>query len=62
MADNAARRGHNAAREAGFDVPLLAHYCRSAPMTGLIVGFGGITDEQLDRAMSVLAAALENAL
>ena len=62
MADNAARRGHHAAREAGFDVPLLAHYCRSAPMTGLIVGFGGITDEQLDRAMSVLAAALENAL
>jgi GntR family transcriptional regulator/MocR family aminotransferase len=58
--DSAARRAHHAARQAGFDVPLLARYCRSATMTGLIIGFGGISDEQLDRALGVLVAALEN--
>jgi GntR family transcriptional regulator/MocR family aminotransferase len=58
--DSAARRAHDAARRAGFEVPLLARYCRSAPMTGLIIGFGGISDEQLDRALGVLVAALEN--
>ncbi len=53
-----ARHAHEAAREAGFDVPLLADYCRSARLTGLIVGFGGITDDQLDRALDVLGESL----
>lgn len=53
-----ARRVHAAAREQGYDVPLLADYCRSADLTGLIVGFGGVTDEQLDGALRALSTAL----
>ncbi|WP_193614900.1 PLP-dependent aminotransferase family protein, partial [Nocardioides lijunqiniae] len=49
---------HRAARRAGFDVPLLADYCRTAELHGLIVGFGGCTDAELDAALAVLARAL----
>ncbi|WP_309647945.1 PLP-dependent aminotransferase family protein [Nocardioides sp.] len=49
---------HGAARDAGFDVPLLSDYCRTADLHGLIVGFGGCTDAELDRALEVLARAL----
>lgn len=55
----AALRAHEAARDAGFDVPLLSEFCRSARLTGLIVGFGGVTDAQLDRALGLLVGALE---
>lgn len=47
-----------AAEEAGFRVNLLRDYCRTARLSGLVVGFGGPTDEELDRALGVLAAAL----
>jgi len=50
-----------AAREAGFGVNLLADYCRSADLSGLVVGFGGVTDEELDRALAVLTRALDRA-
>jgi len=50
----AAERAHRAALAEGYDVPLLADYCRSAGLTGLIVGFGGVTDEQLDGALAAL--------
>jgi GntR family transcriptional regulator/MocR family aminotransferase len=49
-----AERAHRAARTAGFDIPLLSGYCRSAGLTGLIVGFGGISDDQLDAALDVV--------
>jgi GntR family transcriptional regulator/MocR family aminotransferase len=53
-----ADRAHRAALAAGFDVPLLADYCRSHLRGGLIVGFGGCSDEDLDRALAVLIEAL----
>lgn len=53
-----AAAAHRAALSAGFDVPLLIEYCRSHPRSGLIVGFGGCTDEELDRALAVLGEAL----
>jgi GntR family transcriptional regulator / MocR family aminotransferase len=59
LPERAARRAHRVARAAGFDVPLLSDYCRAAPLTGLIVGFGGVTDDQLDRALEVLVDALD---
>ena len=46
------------ARAAGFDVPLLADYCRSARLTGLVVGFGGVTDAELDRALEAIVRGL----
>jgi len=49
---------HRDARDAGFDVPLLADYCRSADLHGLIVGFGGCTDVELDAALAVLSRVL----
>jgi GntR family transcriptional regulator / MocR family aminotransferase len=54
MPERAALRAHRATRAAGFDVPLLSDYCRSAPLTGLIVGFGGVTEDQLDVALGAL--------
>lgn len=47
-----------AAERAGFGVNLLRDYCRSARLSGLVVGFGGPTDAELDRALSVLVGAL----
>jgi GntR family transcriptional regulator/MocR family aminotransferase len=47
-----------AARRAGFEVNLLADYCRSAELSGLVVGFGGVTDAELDAALAVLDRAL----
>lgn len=46
------------ARRAGFDVNLLADYCRSAGLTGLLVGFGGVSDDELDRALDALVRGL----
>lgn len=47
-----------AAREAGFDVPLLADYARGSDLTGLVVGFGGVGDAELDAALAALARGL----
>jgi GntR family transcriptional regulator/MocR family aminotransferase len=44
---------------AGFEVPLLRDYCRSADRTGIIIGFGGCTDDELDRALAAITAALD---
>jgi GntR family transcriptional regulator/MocR family aminotransferase len=46
------------AAEAGFEVPLLRDYCRSAGLSGLIIGFGGISDDALDRALAAIARGL----
>ncbi|MGN0064837.1 MAG: PLP-dependent aminotransferase family protein, partial [Nocardioides sp.] len=48
----------DAARQAGFRVNLLADYCREAEQTGLVVGFGGPDDDELERALGVLTRAL----
>ena len=53
-----ALRARDSARSAGFEVSLLADYCRSSTLTGLVVGFGGCTDEQLDRALAALTGPL----
>jgi GntR family transcriptional regulator/MocR family aminotransferase len=53
-----ALRAHASARAAGFDVPLLSDYCRQARVTGLIIGFGGCTDDELDRALAAVVAGL----
>lgn len=53
-----ALRAQEAARGAGFGVNLLSDYCRSARLTGLVVGFGGVTDDELDRALAVLTSVL----
>ena len=43
---------------AGFDVASLADYSRTSGSTGLVIGFGGVSDAQLARALEVLTAAL----
>jgi GntR family transcriptional regulator/MocR family aminotransferase len=53
-----ALRAHEAARAAGFDVPLLSEYCRTARLTGLIIGFGGCTDDDLDKALAAIVRGL----
>jgi GntR family transcriptional regulator / MocR family aminotransferase len=51
-------RAAEAARAAGFEVPLLRDYCRTSGLSGLILGFGGCTDEQLDLALRALVDGL----
>jgi GntR family transcriptional regulator/MocR family aminotransferase len=53
-----ARRVAAAAAEAGFEVPLLRDYCRTADISGIIIGFGGCTDDELDRALAAIVGAL----
>jgi len=43
---------------AGFDVPSLAEYSRSSGLTGLVIGFGGVTDDELSRALDVMTTTL----
>jgi GntR family transcriptional regulator/MocR family aminotransferase len=47
------------AREAGFELPLLRDYCRTAQLSGVIIGFGGCTDAELDRALAAIVRGLE---
>jgi GntR family transcriptional regulator/MocR family aminotransferase len=51
-------RVHASAREAGFDVPLLRDYCRTARLSGVIIGFGGCSDDELDRALAAVVRGL----
>jgi GntR family transcriptional regulator/MocR family aminotransferase len=53
-AERVARR----AREEGVDVPLLADYYRTARRGGLVIGYGGVTDEQFRFALDVLVRSL----
>lgn len=46
------------ARDAGFEVALLAEYCRAADLSGIIIGFGGCTDDELDRALDAIVRGL----
>lgn len=52
-------RARDAALAAGYQVNLLADYCRSAGLTGLLVGVGGVTDAQLDEALAALVRGLD---
>lgn len=49
-------------RRAGFDVPSLADYSRTSGLNGLVVGFGGVTDAELDRAVAALERSLRVSL
>jgi GntR family transcriptional regulator / MocR family aminotransferase len=53
-----ARRVAESARSAGFEVPMLRDYCRSTILSGVIIGFGGCTDDELDRALTAIVRAL----
>ncbi len=46
------------AAAAGFGFNLLADYSRSSALTGLVIGFGGVSDVELDRALGVVVEAL----
>lgn len=43
---------------AGFALPSLADYSRSSGLTGLVIGFGGVADDELSRALDALTTAL----
>lgn len=57
-----ALRARTSARDAGFEVNLLSDYARSSDLTGLVVGFGGVTDDELDRALAALVSGLGSRL
>jgi GntR family transcriptional regulator / MocR family aminotransferase len=58
MPQDAALRVAASAARAGFEVPLLRDYCRTADLSGIIVGFGGCTDDELDRALAAIVRGL----
>jgi GntR family transcriptional regulator/MocR family aminotransferase len=49
------------ARADGVEVPLLADYCRTAARAGLVVGYGGVSDDDFERALRTLARTLRRA-
>ncbi|GCD92355.1 PLP-dependent aminotransferase family protein [Nocardioides sp. LS1] len=51
-------RARDAAAAAGYRVNLLSDYARSSGLTGLVVGFGGVTDTELDGALAALVRGL----
>ena len=53
-----ARRVAESTRDAGFELPLLRDYCRTAQRSGVIIGFGGCTDAELDRALAAIIRGL----
>jgi GntR family transcriptional regulator/MocR family aminotransferase len=59
MPPAAVRRARDAARDAGFEVAPISNYCRSTRMSGLVVGFGGVTDAELDRVLAAMRRGLE---
>jgi GntR family transcriptional regulator/MocR family aminotransferase len=59
MPSPAVRKARAAARDAGFDVAPISRYCRTTRMSGLVVGFGGVSDAELDRALAAMTRGLE---
>jgi GntR family transcriptional regulator/MocR family aminotransferase len=59
MSQPTAVRVARSARTSGFEVPLLRDYCRTADLTGIIIGFGGCTDDELDRALAAVVRGFD---
>lgn len=51
-------RARDAARVAGFEINLLSSYARTSGLTGLVIGFGGVSDTELDQALTAVTGAL----
>ncbi len=51
-------RARDHARVAGFEPFLLDYYCRTATPTGLVIGFGGVANDELDRAIAAIVRGL----
>jgi len=47
-----------AARQAGFELPTLAEYTRTHRRSGIVFGFGGVSDAEFARALAAIASAL----
>ncbi|MEP6665440.1 MAG: PLP-dependent aminotransferase family protein [Nocardioidaceae bacterium] len=45
-------------RAAGLELPSLADYCRSSQRHGLVLGFGGVSEDELARALDVVASVV----
>lgn len=60
MPPDVVERARAGARAAGFEITPLAAYCRSARLSGIVVGFGGVTDEQLDRALAAIVRGIQS--
>lgn len=54
-----ASRARAACARAGYELPMLAETARSSRRTGLVLGFGGLSDAQLDEVLDVLVPVLD---
>ncbi|MFJ9388244.1 PLP-dependent aminotransferase family protein [Nocardioides sp. NPDC101246] len=55
-----ALRARDAARAAGFEINLLSTYARTSGLTGLVIGFGGVSDAELDQALAAITGVLSD--
>lgn len=58
MPQTTALRVREAALAAGFELNLLSSYARTSGLTGIVLGYGGLSDEELDRALRAIVGAL----
>ncbi|WP_422933736.1 PLP-dependent aminotransferase family protein [Sinomonas sp. P47F7] len=58
MPQATAVRVRDAARAAGFELNLLSSYARSSGPSGIVVGYGGVSDEELKRALRAIVGTL----
>jgi GntR family transcriptional regulator/MocR family aminotransferase len=58
MPQATAVRVRDAARADGFELNLLSSYARSSGLSGIVVGYGGVSDDELDRALRTIVGAL----
>jgi GntR family transcriptional regulator/MocR family aminotransferase len=49
----------HAAARAGFELPSLDDYCRSVRLSGIVFGFGGVSDAELGRALDAVESGLQ---
>ena len=61
MPEATARCASAAARDAGFDLPSLADFCRTSSRHGVVLGFGGVSGAELRRVLDVVAAGVRRA-
>jgi len=61
MPAHVARSAVATARAAGFQLPSLADYCRSSDRHGIVLGYGGVSQAELHRALDAVEAGVRRA-
>jgi GntR family transcriptional regulator/MocR family aminotransferase len=58
MSAEAVAEAISAGRAVGLDLPSLAEYCRTSKRHGLVLGFGGVSSDELAKALDIVEGAV----